>query len=64
MPLGREVGLGPGLIVLDGDLAPPPAKEHSPPIFGRCLLWPNGCPSQLLALVYYRSAHCDENLCH
>jgi len=31
MPLGTEVGLGPGDIVLDGDPAPPP-------IFGPCLL--------------------------
>ena len=33
MPLGREVGLGPGDIVLDGDPAPPayppPKKGHS-----------------------------------
>jgi len=27
MPLGREVGLGPSDIVLDGDLAPPPQKR-------------------------------------
>ena len=31
MPLGMEVGLGPGDIVLDGDPAPPPKKVHSPP---------------------------------
>jgi len=31
MPLGTEVGLGPGDIVLDGDPAPPLAKMgHSP----------------------------------
>jgi len=86
MPLGTEVGLGPGDIVLDGDPAPPPLKVHSlqfsahvrcgqtagwtkmplgmevglvpgdfvswgpssfikgaqPPLFGPCLLWPNG----------------------
>ena len=49
IPLGREVGLGPGNIVLDGDPAPPPPEGHSPPpIFGPCLLWPNGRPSQLL----------------
>jgi len=29
MPPGREVGLGPGHIVLDGDPAPPPPKGHS-----------------------------------
>jgi len=32
MPLGREVDLGPGDIVLDGDPAPP--KGAQPPIFG------------------------------
>ena len=30
MPLGTEVGLGPGDIVLGGDPAPPPKKGHSP----------------------------------
>jgi len=30
MALGREVGLGPGHAVLDGDPAPPPLKGHSP----------------------------------
>ena len=47
MPLGTEVGLGPGDIVLDGAQLIPP-KRGTPPIFGPCLLWPNGCPSQLL----------------
>jgi len=42
MKLDLEIGLDPGYIVLDGDLAPPPSKGHSPPIFGPCLLWPNG----------------------
>jgi len=31
MPLGMEVGLGPGLIVLDGDPAPSPQKGGQPP---------------------------------
>jgi len=60
MLLGMEVGLGPGHIVLDGDPAPPKGLSHcvrwghsypkraQPPIFSPCLLWPNGCPSQLL----------------
>jgi len=30
MPLGREVGLGPGDIVLDGDPAPAQKRGHSP----------------------------------
>jgi len=38
MPLGMEVGLGPGHVVLDGDPAPP--------ISGPCLLWPNGWMDQ------------------
>ena len=40
--LGVELGLGPGDFVLDGDPAPPPQKGAEPPIFGPCLLWPNG----------------------
>jgi len=39
MPLGTEVGLGPGDVVLDGDPVPP--KRGTPPDFGSCLLWPN-----------------------
>jgi len=49
MPLGKEVGLGPGHIVLDGDPAPPPQKGGTAqphPIFGPCLLWPNGWMDQ------------------
>ena len=42
MPLGMEVGLGPGHIVLDGTQLPLPEKGHNPPIFGPCLLCPNG----------------------
>ena len=44
MPLGTEVGLGPGHFVLDGD--PAPAKGYSPPIFGPCLLWPTSWVDQ------------------
>ena len=33
MPLGVEVGLGSGHIVLDGDPALPPPKVHSTPQF-------------------------------
>jgi len=54
MPLGMEVGLGPGDIVVDGDPASPQKqKRGQPPIFVPCLLWPNGRPSQLLL----RSCH-------
>ena len=48
MPLGMEIGLGPGDIVLDGDPVPPKKEAQPPPqpIFGPCLLWPNGCMYQ------------------
>ena len=47
MPLCREVGLSPSDIVLDGEPAPPPPKgAGAPPIFGQCLLWPNGWMDQ------------------
>ena len=44
MPLGMEVGLSPGHIVLDGEPTPP--KMAQPPIFGPYLLWPNGWVDQ------------------
>jgi len=46
IPLGTEVGLGPGDIVLDGDRAPIRVKGAHPPIFGPCLLWSNGWMDQ------------------
>jgi len=43
MPLSMEVNLGPCDVVLDGVAAPrPPKKGAQPPVFGSCLLWPNG----------------------
>jgi len=42
MPLGRKVGLDPSDIVLDGDPAPLSKNGAEPPIFGSCLLCPNG----------------------
>ena len=44
MPHGMEVGLCPSDITLDGDPVPPLEKGGTvpPPIFGPCLLWPNG----------------------
>jgi len=45
-PLVMEVGLGFGHIVLDGDAAPRRQRGAAPPIFGPCLLWPNGWNGQ------------------
>jgi len=47
MSLGTKVGLGQDTLCYMGT-QPPPPKGAQPPIFGPCLLWPNGCPSQLL----------------
>jgi len=48
MPLGTEIGLGPDDIASDGDPALPPEKGGGTPspIFGPCLLWPNGWMDQ------------------
>jgi len=42
MLLAMEVGLGPGDFMSDGDPAPSEKKHSLHPIFGPCLLWPNG----------------------
>jgi len=42
MPLGTEINLGTDDVVLDWIPAPPPLKGAQPPVFGSCLLWPNG----------------------
>jgi len=47
MPLVTKVGLGPGYIVLHGDPASL-RKWLGASVFGPCLLWPIGRPSQLL----------------
>jgi len=47
MPLGMEIGLGPGNFVFDGDPATQEKRaQHPLPIFGPCLLWPNGWMDQ------------------
>jgi len=46
MPFDREVGLGPGDFVLDGDPAALPKKGAEPQIFVPCLLHPNGWMDQ------------------
>jgi len=52
MKRDTQVGLGPGHIVLDGDQAPLPKNGPQPPIFGSCLLWPNGWKDQ--DVTWYR----------
>ena len=54
VPLGTKVGLGPGNVVLDANSTPPQGAQS--PIFGPCLLWPNGRRSQLLLSTYLHFA--------
>jgi len=67
-PRGMEVGLVPSDIVLDGDPAPLRKGARHPPLFGLCLLWTNGRPSQQQQLLiscfqfYERSLHYGEGL--
>ena len=57
--LGKEGGLGPGDIELDGDPAPPRKGAQQPPLFGPCLLWfkwsPISTTTELLSLKCYMS---------
>jgi len=46
MSLGTEVGLVPGDFVFDGNPAPQKKGQSPHPIFGPCLLWPNGWMDQ------------------
>ena len=56
MKLGMQVGLGPGHIVLHGDLAPLPVPQRgTPPIFVPYLLRPNGCMDQ--DVTWYGARH-------
>jgi len=56
MSLGREVGLGPkGHCVTWGPSSPPRKTVQSTPIFGPCLLWPNGWMDQ--DATWYGGSH-------
>ena len=52
MPLGTEVGLAPGDVVLDGDPAPPKRDIAAPTVFGPCLLWPRSPISATAELLF------------
>jgi len=43
MSINRELQFGPGDIMLDGTQLP---QRDTAPIFGLCLLWPNGWMDQ------------------
>ena len=62
MPLGTEVDLSPGHIVLDGDPAPLPKTAQQPPLFIPCLLWPNGLARPKRSPISATTEHLAENL--
>ena len=49
MPLGTEIGLGPGDIMLQGDPALPTARGTAPTTFRPTLLWHGRLSQQLLS---------------
>ena len=55
MPLGTEVGLGPGDIVLDGHPAPPTERDTAAPSLFGPLLWP---PSPQARILFTRNPYC------
>jgi len=57
MPLGTEVRLGPGDVVLDGDPALPQkgGGRAASPLFGPCLLWPRSSISATAELLLHIS---------
>jgi len=64
MPLGTEVGLGPGDIVLDGDPAPPRKRaQQPPPTFRSTSIAAKRSPilatAELLSTLFHR-----ENIIH
>jgi len=52
MPLGMEVGLGPGHVVLDGVPALRQRGTAAFPLFGPCLLWPRSPISATAELLF------------
>jgi len=53
MPLGTEVDLSPGHIVLDMDPAPPAKGAQQPPFFCPCLLRPRSPISATAELLFF-----------
>jgi len=58
-PLGTEVILSPGHIVLDGVPAPRERGTAAPPPFGPCLWWPRSPISAIAELLFIFSNVCD-----
>jgi len=58
----REVGVSPGDFVLDVDAAPSQKEGGASPIFGPCLLWPNGWMDQ--DVTWYGGRPRRKRLCY
>jgi len=64
MPLGTEVDLGPGHIVLDGDLAPRERGLAALSLFSAHVYCGHGCPSQLLLRSLAKVVSLDDFIFH
>ena len=60
MPLGMEVGLGPGNIVLDGDSPPQEKVGQQPPIFAPCIVAKLDSVGQDATSPNFRPMYCGE----
>ena len=61
-PLGTDVDVGPGQIVLDVDPALQQKGHISPPVFGPCLLWPRSPISATAELLLERANLIEQKL--
>ena len=61
MPLGMEVGLGPGHIVLHGDPAHP-QRGTAPSVFSWCLLWPISATADHLLTHHIGNCVCNQEV--
>jgi len=62
MPLGTEVGLGPGHVMLDGDPAPPRKGAHHPPPLPRLFVPERSPISATAELVFSINNFTTENM--
>jgi len=62
MPLGVEIELGPGHIVLNGDPAPPPERVTAAPSFRRMSIVAKRSPISSAATAEHLLMHCMPDL--
>jgi len=61
MPLGMEIDLGPGYIVLDGEASPQRKKAQQPPTFRAMYMVAKRSPISATALGSFLSPTANDN---